>query len=246
MTPSEQQMHSIWNRVSRLAKDGKKYIVFKTAHDLAYLYASGFVDSKKFTYQNWMDAFAASKLKEGSYLVTYDQWMEKAKYHYHGPVGEPFDPMQLEDRLYAEKEFIEILKKKVIPETIFDESQVGSFTNNLKAQGRFVNGQVNIDKEAKKFMLQFMNTYPSPMRVLRIQVQRMSKAKKGAIGAAQSQAQKSGFAVGQTAQQITAAKLDSLFQSGAATPPAATPASNAPGGLSLKDLQKKRPTSGRI
>lgn len=237
-------LESIWHQVAKPAKDGKKYVFFKDQMDVIFLYATGFVDAKKFTCEEWIKAFEPSKLKNGSFAVSEAQWMEKKKYHYSGPVNPPFDPLKLEDREYTEAEFATLLREKVIPSTIFDEKNVPGFVNNLKAQGRLVNGKMMIDRPTKEYMLQIVNQYPSPMRVLEISVHGLHTAKKGLYQAARDTMQKSAFTAGQTAQQITAARLAQL--SGAK--PAAETAPAAPAGetLSLKDLQKRKSVPSKI
>src|SRR5579885_3697785 len=113
-------LEAIFHRVAKETKDKKKYIFFKDQVDIAFLYASGFVDAKKYTYKQWMDSFDASKKADGTYVVSHEQWMEKKKFHYNGPIKEPWDPMTLENREYTEKEIEQILINKVLPCTIFD------------------------------------------------------------------------------------------------------------------------------
>src|SRR5262245_56516548 len=122
-------LEAIFNRVAKDGKDGKKYIFFKDQTDIAFLYASGFVDAKKYGFQNWMDAFKPSRQADGSYVISREQWMEKKKYHYEGPINPPWDPMSLEEREYTEKEIQEIIAKKIIPCTLFDPSYGQTYLN---------------------------------------------------------------------------------------------------------------------
>lgn len=240
------QLEQIWNQVATQAEDGKKYIILKLGiQDLMFLYMSGFVDAKKYSFKQWMEAFTPSRRPNGHYWVLKEHWLEKKKYHYTGPVKIPFDPMKMEERDYEEQEITKLLTEKILPGTMFNVAYAPTIINNLKAQGRLINGKFRIDQELKKYLLGVMNQYPSPMRILEVSVDRMRKAKKGDRKLMQEQIQKSAFSAGSTAQQIAAARLSSLMGSGRAAAPAETPAKEE-AGISLKDLQKKRVSPGKI
>lgn len=235
----------IFNRVAKERKDGKRHIFFKDHVDIAFLYATGFVDAKKFTYKQWLDSFDPSKQPDNSYIISKEQWLEKKKFHYDGPIHPPWDPMALEDREYTEKEIQDLLVEKVLPCTVFDATYAQVYINNLKAQGRLVNGKAIIDKVAKEYILQVINQYPCPMRVLEVSVYGLRNMKRGKTQTAQDQIQKSGFAAGMTAQQIYSSRLADLAKKQAPKVAPAAPVSNNPA-ISLKDLQKKRRAPGKI
>ncbi len=235
-------LDQIWHQVAKQAEDGKKYIDLKGLQDLMYIYMSGFVDARKYSFKQWLDSFASSRQPNGHYRVTYEQWMEKKKYHYAGPIKPPFDPMTMEERDYTEQEVTRLLTDRIVPGTMFNPSYVPTIINYLKAQGRLVNGKFRVDLELKKYLLSMMNQFPSPMRVLEISVDRMRRSKKGDATLAQQALQKSGFTAGSSAQMITQARLANILGTSAKGAP---PSQEAPkeAGISLKDLQKKRPTS---
>lgn len=232
-------LEAIFIRVAKEGKDRKKYIFFKDQIDIAFLYASGFVDAKKYTYKEWVDSFEPCKQADGTYIVPHAQWIEKKKFHYNGPIRPPWDPMALEEREYSEKEIGEIIANKIIPCTVLDPGYAQVYVNNLKAQGRLVNGKARIDKGAKEFILQIINQYPSPMRVLEVSVYGLMRQKKGSRKASQEQLQKSGFKAGQTAQQIFTSRLADLAKSQPAKETPVQPPADKPA-VSLKDLQKRR------
>lgn len=236
----------IFQKTSKPGKDGKRYIFFKTEVDVTFLYFSGFVDAKKYSCDDWIKAFKSSQLSDGSYAISEQRWLEKKKFHYNGPVDLPWDPMTIKDGEYPEKEIRKLLAEKVIPCTVFNESMVQVYMNNLKAQGRLVNGKGFINKAAKEYILQIINQYPSPLRVLQISVNGLRRARRGFTQAAQDQIQKSGFASGMTAQQIYANRLADLSkkQTPKETPP--PPAATDKPTVSVKDLQKKRRTPGKV
>lgn len=229
----------IFLKTSRPGKDGKRYIFFKTQVDITFLYFSGFVDAKKFTCDKWIEAFKSSQQTDGSYAISEKQWLEKKRFHYGGPVDPPWDPMTIKDGEYSEKEIRKIIVEKVIPCTVFNEKMAEVYLNNLKAQGRLANGRGSINKPVKEYILQIINQYPSPLRVLQISVHGLRRLKRGFTQAAQDQVQKSAFTSGMTAQQIYASRLASLAKQQAPKETAPSPALDKPA-VSVKDLQKRR------
>ncbi len=242
------QLDQIWDQVATQSpEDGKKYIIFKLGiQDLMFLYMSGFVDARKYSFTQWVEAFKPSRRQNGHYWLTKEQWLDKKKFHYTGPVNAPFDPMTMEEKDYTEQEVLKLLKDKILPGTMFSPAYAPTVINNLKAQGRLINGKFRVDRELKKYLLGVMNQYPSPMRILEVGVDKMRKAKKGDAKFAQEQVQKSAFTAGSTAQQIAAARLSSIMGSGRSEPSTTPKPGKEEGGISLKDLQKRRVTPGKI
>lgn len=238
-------MEEIWKSVAKTGKDGKTYIFLKGANDLGYLYATGFVDVRRYSFKDWVDSFASSRLKDGSYAVSHDQWLEKKKFHFEGLVAEPFDPMQLEDRELTESETITFLKETVLPHTVFDEKAIPQILTNLKTYKKLVDGKVKLDKRLKQEIILLLNAFPSPMRTLEVMVQNMRAVKEGrsasASKAGQDQVQKSQFAAGLTAQEIARKRLSEIAKE--AQPAKVT--SDKPS-ISLKELKKKTKSPGRV
>src|SRR5262245_49460505 len=116
---SYQALRAIWDKVAVQAPDGKKYIIFKSRTDLDYLYCTGFVDETKYKPDEWVEAFKDSLMPNNAYLVNEDQWLDKVKYHYWGPVGLPWDPMELREGAWEEKEFRAMIKEKIMPQIFF-------------------------------------------------------------------------------------------------------------------------------
>lgn len=236
------ELEQTWEKASKPAKDGKRYITFTSVQDLMFLYATGFVDAQKFSFEQWLNAFASSRQANASYLITKEQWLEKKKFHYTGPVHPPFDPMGIEEKDYSEQEVTKILTQDLIPATTFDKSYVPQVINNLKAQGRFIGGKFKIDSNVKKYLTEVIKQYPSPLRVLQVTVHRLIKAKKGDVQSAKEELQRSSFIAGASAQQIASNRLSTMVGAAKA---ASTPMSQGEG-ISLKDLQKKRKTTQKI
>ncbi|QQR80567.1 MAG: hypothetical protein IPJ69_14980 [Deltaproteobacteria bacterium] len=236
------QILDTWNKVSKPTKDGKRFITFKSVQDLMFLYATGFVDTQKYSFEQWLNAFTSSRQSNGSYLVSKEQWLEKKKYHYSGPVNPPFDPMTIEEKEYTEQEITKLLTQDLIPATSFDKSYVPQVINNLKAQGRLINGKFKIDQNVKKYLTEVIKQYPSPLRVLQVTVHKLLKAKKGDVASAKEELQKSSFFAGASAQQIASSRLSNMVGNAKTTAP--IPEEGA--GISLKDLRKKRLSTQKI
>ncbi len=236
-------MEEIWKEAALPDKTGKLSIIFKGINDLAFLYCSGFVDVEKNTFQSWVDAFASSKKKDGTYIVLHDHWLEKKKFHYEGPVGEPFDPDALEEREYSEEEFLKILNERLIPATIFNKDSGPQMIGNLKLHKKLEKGNLKLDKDVKQALKGILNTYPSPLRILQMRIQAFRNAKGEQVVHSQLDTQKSEFAAGQGAHQIAQARLNEIMK--VIKKEEAAAASTAPT-ISLKDLKKKKPGPGRV
>lgn len=235
-------MEELWLKVSKPAKDGNRYITLKGLGDIGFLYATGFVDVQKFTFKEWMDAFAPSRQKDGSFVVTHPQWMAKKKFRFDGKLDAPFDAFTIEERDYTEAELTKLMTEKIIPNTIYNQSYIPQVLNNLRAQKKLVNGKIKIDKGIKEFIHNLINTYPSPKRILELMVGALKYAKDNKYKMSQLGLQKSSFAAGSAAEKIVQARLSEIAKEIHA---AEAPAPTGPT-VSLKDLQKRRPGGSRI
>jgi hypothetical protein len=235
-------MEELWLKVSKPAKDGNRYILLKGLGDIGFLYATGFVDVQKFSFKDWMDSFLSSRQKDGSFVITKPQWMEKKKFRYEGKIEPPFDAFTIEEKEYTESELTKLLTDKIIPNTIYNQSYIPQVLNNLRAQKKLVNGKIRIDREMKEFIHNLINTYPSPKRILELMVGALKYAKDNKYKMSQLGLQKSAFAAGSAAEKIVQARLSEIAKEIHA---AEAPAPTGPT-VSLKDLQKKRPGGGRI
>jgi len=235
-------MEELWLKVSKPAKDGNRYIVLKGLGDLGFLYATGFVDVQKYGFKEWMDAFARSRQKDGSFIITHAQWLEKRKFRFEGRLETPFDAHAIEEREYTEAEVTKLLTEKIIPNTIYNQSYVPQILNNLRAQNKLINGKVRIDRPIKDYIHSIVNTYPSPKRILELMVGALKYSKANKSKMSQLAMQKSTFAAGSAAEKIVQARLSEIAKEIQA---AEAPAPSGPT-VSLKDLSKRRPGGGRI
>lgn len=232
-------MDEIWQSIAR-EKDGKRCIIYKNVGDLATLYVGGFVDVIQYKFKEWVEAFKSSRQADGSYLVTYPQWIEKKKFRYSGPIGEPFDPLTLADAELTEEEFIKFLVQIIIPHTtLVAETVLPQIWTNTQKMGLFKNGKVLFNEECKRGLLFLMNNFPSPLRVQQILVDRIRNGGRRPINA--NDAQKSGFISGISAEKTITTRFSEIAKE--LKKENLEIDANAPV-FSIKELKKRTP--GRI
>lgn len=224
----------IWQAVSEEDESGLRFLRYASRKDLVFLYDSGFVDAEKYSVDDWVDAFKPSLQKDESYKVSYDQWMEKQKYYYSGPIREPFDAMKIPERDFTLEEFEDMLRTCIVPSTQMGPEKVPEYIESCKKRGMLSDGKIKMTPEVKKELGEFLTLYPSPLRILEVNVKRLREGGAAPEGVSEA-AQKTGFAVGKTAAQRTSSKLDSLLSGQTAAPSKGAKDS----GVSLKDLQKQ-------
>ena len=226
----------IFEKVAKKDASGNRAIHYASDDDLIFIYASGFVDAEKYSLDQWIAAFAESKQKDGSYLITYKQWMAKEPFYYTGPVHEPFDPMKIPEREFTEAEFVDMWRKCIIPSSQSSEAKIPQVLGDLKKQGVLKDGKIMVDEGVKKQIGYFLLAYPSPLRVLEIKIQQMMQGEVATTGSETLDAMASGYVRGASKVQATQDRLSKLL--GGHVKPA-QPAKKPDDELSVKDLQKK-------
>ncbi len=227
-------MEELWEKIAQPGEGGQKYILYQNDFDLLYLYANGFVDFKKYKLDEWVKSFADSRQADGSYKIAKPQWLQKEKYRYNGPIGEPFDPEKLPEKEYAEAEFKQILKEKICGSTWIPESQIPEMLDYFRKQKKLSDGKIRLDKAIKKEFAEVLQKVPSPLRILQLDV--AMHRKKG--GAASPTTTASGFIAGIDTQKLAAERLAQLVSKGG--PPKVSEAAKETAGISLKDLKRKK------
>lgn len=207
---SQQILQKMWDRCAKPGADGRKQIIIKNRTDLEYHYWSGFVDDEKFTIQEWVDAFQDSLLPNGMYLVTEDQWMEKAEYHYSGPIDPPWDPMTIREGEWGETELEELAWNRLKPNVYFPKEDFSKIIAEVKKTMPRANGKYLISRALKQDWTEFVNTYASPRRVLQMGVAQL-RASSGQSTSQQVGGPQTGFAKGPAASRQIADKLSDLI-----------------------------------
>lgn len=216
-------MQVIWDKTSKPHPDGQRTIVWRDRYDLEFLYIMGFVDTDRFSKDEWIDSFRDSLQKDGSYRVTQDQWFAKRAFRYSGPVGPPLDPMSIHEGLWDMKEFETFLKEKILPSTTLTEEHFRKAIEKAKKTA-IKDGKYVVNRVFKFALKQLLLTYPSPRRIREMSVLEakhdlgMSTPAKAAPQtakpAASTVAQNSKFSEGPSAEKQTADKLSRLLWKG--------------------------------
>lgn len=191
-----------WNQVAKAGSDGKKSLSFSDRNDLVALYCSGFVDESKHTVHDWVAAFKGHLQPDGaSYLLTEEEWMNKVRFHYDGPVGKPFNPLILREGEWSEANVESLIKHHILPAVYFNENEFRTVWDEAKPQF-FVNGKYVVTKKFKEDLSQLVEAYPSPAQVRAWGVEdvRNQMAVKG-----------SGFASGPARSQVATQRLTELI-----------------------------------
>jgi hypothetical protein len=218
----------IWNKVARDDGTGTRIIRYDSKDDLLFIYASGFVDTGKCTFDEWKDSF------KSTYRVTFQQWMEKEKFYYDGPVRVPFNTHQIPEKEFTEAELTDMFKKCMVPSSQTTVDKIPLFLKDYKQRGLLKDGKMMMTKEIKKELGDFITFYPSPLRVLEVNVQRMLRGEAAVgTGAAPS---KTGFTMGKSTVRTTQAQLDTILGGSKGGPAGPTETEKD---LSVKDLQKQ-------
>ena len=107
-------MEYIWQKVPKTLKDGKEYVVYAPT-DLPYLYNSGLVDTKRFTFQQWEQGFTDCLGADGKYWVDHRKMLFLGFFRYSKTVGDPFDPLKLRIGKWPIERLWRVYKNSVIP-----------------------------------------------------------------------------------------------------------------------------------
>ena len=237
-------MEQLWGKLSSPDDQGEKYIVYKNNYDLVYLYANGFVNAEKYTLDEWLQAFTDSKRKDGSYRLTHKQWLAKKLYRYDGLVDKPFDPNRLKEQEYTEVQFTAVLKKFMVPSTWLTEKSIPQVIKNYQERGKFKDGKILIDRTIKEDFAKMLQFFPSPLRMLQIDVHGLPKGVKLPTSTATTTSQ---FSTAPEQAREAARQLEALFQSPIKQSPQEVSSTGSATTTSLKDLmKKKRPPAGRV
>lgn len=193
---------AIWSAVAQTGSDGKKYITFVGRNDLVYLFCTGFVDESKHTLHDWVESFKEAAQPDGSYRLSEEQWMDKARFRYCGPVGRPFDPLLIKEGDWPEKDMELLIKSHILPAVYFTEKEFRSIFDEAK-ESFFSAGVYKITREVKEDLKKLIDMYPSPAQVR-------------ALGLAEARAERSGqkgsgYTTGQAQSQVAAQRLSDLL-----------------------------------
>ncbi len=228
----------IWKKVSEDDGTGTRVIKYGSNEDLVFIYASGFVDSAKYDLKSWLDAFEPSKQEDGTYKVSQAQWAEKEKFYYTGSVRDPFNALLIPEQNFTEAELLDLFNTCIVPSSQATPKTVPNFIRDYKARGLFKNGKIMMDKKLKEELHAFITAFPSPLRVLETNVQKLLRGEKPLAAGGST---KTGYSPGESKVKTTQAQLEAILGGSGRAAPAPKPQEDQ---MSVKDLQKqikKRP-----
>src|SRR3989338_2334663 len=109
--PTFDAMELIWNSLENKEGDSVRFV----REDIATLWDYGFVDTKKYSKESWIDIFDSYKQPDGTYRFTQEEFATLEKYRYQGPIKIPFDPTLINEGKYTEEGFWELVDLSIAP-----------------------------------------------------------------------------------------------------------------------------------
>lgn len=233
-------MEYIWERVPKNAQGYIHYL----AGDIPYLYRNGFVDSTRFTYEQWKKAFDDCLQSDDSYLVSKEKFFSLRLFRYTGPLYEPFDAKKVREGEWVDADLKKLFKRSIQPSSSITEDIYWNSIAALKKQG-FVSPQGNlmVNKAVKTQLAYLIERFPSPRRRLEKEVSRLKKEQEEKEMDMAGKRDTSLFTTGKATSNIQAEKLEK-FQSSqpvrASHVVKTTPLKKSGEEIDIKKLQKPR------
>lgn len=236
-------MEYIWER---LPKEKGGLLVRYIAGDIPYLYYYGFVDTKKYSMEEWKRAFEPFKQADGAFILTKPQFLALRVFRYNAPVKAPFEAHQLRPGPWPDKELKYLYDKSLAECTVLPENIFWNAVKALKARGKQDKaGNLVIDDEAKKQFGYLVDRFPTPRRNLEKEVVRLRQEKMAQQTIQNKNRNATVFTIGQSEKEYQVESLQKL-QSSRDTSTVAPSGSGE--NVDLKSLQKqqKRPPTGKL
>ena len=201
-------MEYIWDKLPK-EKDlnGNDYIEYVTT-DLPYLYENGFVDTQKYTLDEWLIAIIAFKNDEtGTYQLNREQFLSLRVFRYDGQLRAPFEPMRIREGNWTEEELWKLFVLSIKPSSTLSDQQFAGMIESAKKKGLFVNGQFRVDRPFKVRLNQIVQENPSPLRKLELRVAERRREQDSSTLKKES----SKFTVGKTKAETTSKAFADLL-----------------------------------
>jgi hypothetical protein len=192
--PPFDAMEYIWERLPK-EKDGQTVRYLKG--DIGYLYYNGFVDTKRFTYATWKDAFNPFQQGDGAYLLSKAQFLSLRIYRLQGTLTEPFDPYRLAEGPWANSRLKDLYDKAIRPSSEVKEEIFWNSVTALKKMGLVTaNDELIVNEKVKKQIAYLIERFPSARRRLEKEVVRLRQEKDKVLSNAMRNRDASGFSIG--------------------------------------------------
>ncbi|MBI2339977.1 MAG: hypothetical protein HYU99_06405 [Deltaproteobacteria bacterium] len=226
-------MEYIWEKVPK-TKEG---FIHYLPGDIPYLYRNGFVDSTRFAYPQWKNAFDDCKQADGSYLVSKEKFMSLRPYRYTGPVFKPFDPNLVREGEWTDEDLKKLYFRSIKPSSGITEEVFWNSVKALKDQGLVKGGNLLVDATVKKQLAYLIERFPSPRRRLEKEVNRIREERETQARAISCDRDASGFVGGKLSSEAKVEDLKKLQSSAPVRAPVQTYPDEAPA-VDIKKLRK--------
>ena len=166
---TQTMMNSLWAGFEKVVDPNKGECVRFNADDPWCLYHGGFVDTERFTLEQWESMFVSSKQADGSYLMNYNDFMKLSPYRFFGIIRPPLDPMTLREGWYTLEDWRAYCLYSILPSTTLTVEHFVKSEDVMVEKGLLVEGKILIDQQQKLELQRLLDTYPSPKRIREIQ-----------------------------------------------------------------------------
>ena len=158
--PTFDAMELIWNSLENKEGDSVRFV----REDIATLWDYGFVDTKKYSKESWIDIFDSYKQPDGTYRFTQEEFATLEKYRYQGPIKIPFDPTLINEGKYTEEGFWELVDLSIAPSCSLAKRELQKNVEELKKKFKQGDGLLLIKMPVKLEIRQWIDEHPSPTR----------------------------------------------------------------------------------
>lgn len=227
-------MEFIWEKIPKT----KAGLVHYLPGDIPYLYLHGFVDSNRYGYQEWKDAFADTRQDDGSYLVSKEKFLTLRKFRYAGPVFKPFDPDKIREGEWSDEEIQKLFEFSFKPSCALIDEVFWNSINALKKQGFVNNGKLLVNKAVKTQLKFLIDKWPSPRRKLEQEVQRIREEREATFRSNTQNRDATRFTSGKLASEAKQEDFQKL--QGASPKRDAPPPTTTAETIDIKSLRRPR------
>jgi len=163
-------MDYLWETLEK-TPDGRH--IRYTIIDVEMLWKMGFVDTEQFPMDQWKRVFDPYLQSDGTFLLDRDAFFTLDQYRYKGEVHIPFDAMRINEGLYTDEGFQELINASIAPSCSLSKENLGAFFDALKETYRSPEGYIKIGVDAKRQIRDVIDRNPSPLRNLELMFDKM-------------------------------------------------------------------------
>lgn len=233
-------MEYIWQKVPKTPEGFIHYL----PGDIPYLFENGFVDSTRFEFETWAQAFEDCRQPDGSYLVSHEKFISLRVFRYEGPVFKPFDPYRVREGEWLDDDLQKLYDLSIKPSSSIPEEVFWNSVKALKNQGFAKGGNLVVNDNVKKQLAYLIERFPSPRRKLEIEVNRLREERDTQMQTATEARDKSLFVAGKSASEVKKEQFKNL-ETSKAPAKTKTPA-KASGKIETFDIKKLKKPARKI